>query len=229
MVRLRVATFNTHGARPVVGPPSVTHICRFLESLDADLIGLQEVHRFLPPPGVTQDQPARYRRHLDRPVTFRRSFGVGEVGYGNALIGRDEPFSVRRVPLPSVREQRSVLSCTFLHDQRQFRVLTTHFGLDPQERIAQARIVARLLAEGRPTVLLGDLNGTPDSPEVAILRDAGWSFWGDLSQPTFPAGNPNVRIDYIAGIGGWECEAMEVVTTEVSDHHAVVADLYLPD
>jgi endonuclease/exonuclease/phosphatase family metal-dependent hydrolase len=228
VLRLRIATFNTHGARPVTGPSSVRNICSFLETLNADCIALQEVHRFLPPPGVTQDQPASYRRHLGRPVTFRRSFGLGKIGYGNALVSRTEPFQVKRLLLPSVREQRSVLACDFLEEGVQYRVLCTHFGLDPEERIAQAKVVARLLPECWPTLLLGDLNGAPDSPEIRLFRDAGWNFWGDLSQPTFPVGDLSVRIDYIAGIGGWEGEGVEVVATDVSDHYAVAANVVLP-
>jgi endonuclease/exonuclease/phosphatase family metal-dependent hydrolase len=128
--------------------------------------------------------------------------------------------------LPSVREQRSALIVIFSGGGR---VLNTHFGLDPQERIAQAKSIVSLYTLGYPTLLVGDLNATPDSPEIGLFRDAGWTFWGDLSLPTFPVGNPNVRIDYIAGVGGWECEDIRVVPTEVSDHYAVVADLYHPD
>jgi endonuclease/exonuclease/phosphatase family metal-dependent hydrolase len=227
VLQFRVATFNTRGARPLNAPASVTNICRFLDTLEADLIGLQEVHRFLPPPGVTQDQPARYRRHLRRPVTFRRSLGIGKIGYGNALISKVEPISVRRHLLPSAREQRSVLECDYVIEGHRARVLNTHFGLDPQERLKQAAEVAILLPSELPALLIGDLNATPDSPEIQLLIDAGWRFCGDLSMPTFQVPSPTVRIDYIAGNALWTCEHVRVAATEVSDHYAVVADLSL--
>ena len=226
MLRLRVATFNTHGARPVSGPASVANVCGFLETLEAELIGLQEVHRFLPPPGVTQDQPARYRALLSREVTFRRSFGFGRVGYGNALVSPWEPVQVRRFLLPSKTEQRGLLECEFMFGAIRFRVLNTHFGLDASERLAQSEVVAeRLRAEQTPAILLGDLNATPGSPEIRLLIDAGWRLCGDLSVPTFSVPDPSVRIDYVAASEGWECVGSEVIATEVSDHYAVVVDL----
>ncbi len=228
MLRLRVGTFNTHGARPVAGPPNVARVCEFLETLEADLIGLQEVHRFLPPPGVTQDQPARYRRLLSREVTFRRSFGFGRIGYGNALVSPWEPAQVRRFLLPSKTEQRASLECEFEVEDCRFRILNTHFGLDASERLSQADVVAeRLRAERIPAILLGDLNAVPESPEIRRLVDAGWSFCGDLSVPTFSVPNPSVRIDYVAVSDGWECVESQVVATEVSDHYAVAAVVML--
>lgn len=228
MLRLRVATFNTHGARPVVGPPSVANLCKFVRSLNADIVGLQEVHRLLPPPGVTQDQPARYRRLLSREVTFRRSFGFGRIGYGNALISPWEPTQVRRFLLPSKTEQRALLECEFEFSGLRFRVLNTHLGLDASERLVQSEVVAaRLHAQQSPAILLGDLNATPESPEMRRLEEAGWRFCGDLSVPTFAAPTPSVKIDYVAVCEGWDCLGSTVVTTDVSDHFAVVADLQM--
>lgn len=68
------------------------------------------------------------------------------------------------------------------------------------------RTVAFLTGRDRPGVLLGDLNASPDSPEVQLLREAGWT--DAVTGPTWdpsrnehlrrhhPGGPPD-RVDYI--------------------------------
>jgi endonuclease/exonuclease/phosphatase family metal-dependent hydrolase len=91
----------------------------------------------------------------------------------------------------------------------------------------------RVLAEGRdgPQVLLGDLNGRPDAPELAPLwgefTDA-WAAVNDSGGETFPADVPDRRIDYVAVSAGVEVTSCEVPEALASDHRPVVADLVVP-
>src|SRR5689334_5494936 len=106
---MRVVTYNIHGGRPISGPPDLHAIAEGVRSLEPDLVGLQEVHRYLPPPGVFQDQPHRLATLLGMHVVFRRSLGAGRVGYGNAVFSKAPPVRARRTLLPSEGEQRALV------------------------------------------------------------------------------------------------------------------------
>lgn len=227
--RFRVATFNIHGGRPISGPVDLPAIAGAIRSLEADVVALQEVHHYLPPPGVFQDQPRRLQTLLQRPVTFRRSFGVGTTGYGNALVSAEAPQRVRRHLLPSKGEQRALVEYWLLLQGREVRVLNTHYGLTSEQRLAQSRTLVEVLAsDDSPTVLLGDLNAEPDAPEIRLLVEAGLRHAAPLELLTFPCDRPTVRIDYVLVTAQIEIASGFTVATPSSDHLPLVADLILP-
>jgi endonuclease/exonuclease/phosphatase family metal-dependent hydrolase len=115
-------------------------------------------------------------------------------------------------------------------------VVSVHLGLDPAERVRQARMVLdQLPAIGpAPYVIAGDLNEPPGGP--------GWEVLGALVQdvaptgePTFPARAPRRRIDGVLASAGMVVHSARVVgaadgadpddLVAASDHLPVVADL----
>ena len=227
--RFRVATFNIHGGRPITGPVDLPAIAGAVRALEADVIALQEVHHYLPPPGVFQNQPRRLQTLLERPVTFRRSFGVGKTGYGNALVSEIAPERVRRHLLPSKGEQRALVEYWLKIQGQMVRVFNTHFGLTPEQRQAQSQTVLEVLAaDPIPTVLLGDLNAVPDASEIRLLLDAGLHHAAPTELLTFPSDRPTQRIDYVLVTSQFEVADGLTVATPASDHLPLVADLILP-
>jgi len=80
-------------------------------------------------------------------------------------------------------------------------------------------------------VLLGDLNATPDAPEIAeITKDLTdtWLEAGVGPGYTYDAANPTKRIDYVLTSGGVVARTAAVATTDSSDHLPVVVDVVLP-
>ena len=86
------------------------------------------------------------------------------------------------------------------------------------------RLAERAEAAGRPAVIMGDLNSLSVSPEImplrARMRDAGAG-----AGPTFPADQPERRIDYCFVPKAWGVIAAQVVPTSASDHRALVVDI----
>jgi endonuclease/exonuclease/phosphatase family metal-dependent hydrolase len=228
-LRLRVVTFNIHGGKPPTGPPNLPGTAASLLPLAPDLVGLQEVHRFLPPPGVFQDQPGRLGDLLHMEVAFRPSFGVGPFGFGNAVLSRAPAERVRLTPLPSRGEPRSLLEAWLTLEGRPLRLFNTHFGLTPDQRLEQARVLAgRLGEEDVPTLVLGDLNAEPNAPEVQALLAAGLAHAAPPEIFTIPSPAPARRIDYILVSRHFQAENGRTVETQASDHLPLVADLRLP-
>jgi endonuclease/exonuclease/phosphatase family metal-dependent hydrolase len=79
-------------------------------------------------------------------------------------------------------------------------------------------------AVGEGVLLLGDFNEYPEAPAVRGLIDAGLTdLGGILNMETTPSG----RIDYLLADEALTARASgaRVWSTDLSDHHAVVADL----
>ena len=100
----------------------------------------------------------------------------------------------------------------------------THLSTATGDAVLQLRTVLQELesfADGRPAVLLGDLNLGPH--QVApVIASAGWM--AAPSGPTHPAIRPRRRIDWVLArrasvAGSW------VVSERGSDHRPLVADL----
>lgn len=229
--RLRVVTFNIHGGRPAVGPVNLEAIADVLRRLQPDLVGLQEVHCYLPPPYVFRDQPRQLRKLLGMELYFGRALGLGPVGYGNAILSRVPVQQVRSLPLPLTRqrkglEPRGLMEVRVTLGGRTLRFLNTHLGLTPEQRLRQVeRIGKELRASAEPVILAGDLNATAQCPELRFLAEAGLIDCATPEQLTFPAEAPRCRIDHLLVSRHFEVERCFAEETTVSDHRPLVADL----
>jgi len=232
--RLRVMTFNIHGGRPAVGPVDLKAIADVVRRLKPDLVGLQEVHCYLPPPYAFRDQPRLLRKLTGMELTFGRALGIGPVAYGNAVLSR-MPAVVQSVPLPSTRqwlglEPRSLMEARVTPGGQVVHFLNTHLGLTPEQRVLQARRLAeRVRRLTGPIILAGDLNAVEDSVELRILAESGLMNCASGGQPTFPAEAPRCRIDHLLVTRHFEVERCFAEETTVSDHRPLVADLVFHD
>ena len=227
-LRLRIVTFNIHGGRPRIGTPNLEATARVIRELRPDLVGLQEVHRYLPPPYVFQDQPRKLRELLGMEVCFLRSFGFGPFGYGNAILSRVPPDRVQRTRLPSRLEARALLEAEFTLEGRKLRFWNTHLSLDDRGRTEELKVIAgRTRQSELPLLLVGDWNATPDSGEMDLLEAAGLSHCADDEVLTFPCDNPTCRLDYLMASRHFEVERCWSVQTDVSDHLPLAADVVL--
>lgn len=160
-------------------------------------------------------------------ATFAKAMDYQGGEYGNALLSREAPLSVRRQPLPG--EPRVLLLCEFA----DCWVGSMHLDLETDERESAVPLVRQAL-EGcgdKPVFAMGDWNATPDSATLARLKE----FLTVLS----PQGRPTVQsgrncIDYIAvdlahgsriHAGGGRV----VQGTEASDHKPVTVDVWRPN
>jgi endonuclease/exonuclease/phosphatase family metal-dependent hydrolase len=213
----------------------------------ATLVGLQEVDRTLARRSDWVDQAAWLGERLGMVVvhgaTIDRLPSDPAVPdgprrrYGNALLSAHPVRSWQALPLPGTaqREARGLVDARVDADGTTVRVVVTHLqNRSGRERREQAAHIVDLLAgdsdRPAPTVLLGDMNAGPDTPEMraltAVLADA-WAAVGDGPGHTFPVRRPFARIDHVLISSGVTPVAAEVVDTRASDHRPVVADLDL--
>jgi endonuclease/exonuclease/phosphatase family metal-dependent hydrolase len=110
------------------------------------------------------------------------------------------------------------------------RVFDTHldYRADPAVRAQQvAEMLDYIGTPSVPTILLGDLNATPDAVELqplfARLRDTWPSSAG--SGFTYPAEAPRKRIDYVLVSRHFGVRSAAVPATVASDHRPVAIEL----
>lgn len=221
---MRVATYNIKHA----ALKGLDAIAAVLQPLDADLIGLQEVDVGVRRSGAV-DQPALLGSALGRRTAFGPALAYDGGHYGIALLSR---WPIRRVevhPLPSLVEARTLLLAEVDAPGGRVRCGVTHLGLDPTERMAQARELRRLLAGLERLLVVGDFNASHSEPALAMLtpplRNSA-VLLGAAPLRSYPSDAPAIGIDHIlVGLDLPEPRRIRAVPADASDHLPVVADL----
>lgn len=230
---LSVLTFNIHHAAGPDGVVDLDRVAAEIAATGAEVVGLQEVDRHYGERTGFADQPAELAARLGMEMVFAPNYvldplsrGAPPREHGTVILSRFPIVASAHTLLPRTtapeEEQRGLLEAVIDVRGVAVRVMTTHLEADfAVSRLPQARAVAVAVARStEPVVLTGDLNGTPDAPEVtaltALLADSAVN-----GAFTFPAGVPTARIDYVLTEG--RSERSEVLATAASDHRPLLA------
>ena len=239
---LRVATFNIRHGVGLDGALDLARIAAVVERTGAEVVGLQEVDKHWSERSNFVDQATWLAEWLDMDVAFGANLdldppvpGAPRRQYGTAILStyRIRETTNTLLPRPLGGEQRGLLEALIKVRGIPVRVFNTHLQHDSQvERLAQVDRIRQVLATAQESVvLLGDLNATPDTPEIAGLTDLlvdAWVTAGVGDGFTFDAATPHARIDYVMSSGDVVARTAAVVVTDAADHLPVVVDLALP-
>jgi endonuclease/exonuclease/phosphatase family metal-dependent hydrolase len=240
---IRVLVLNMHAGKDAKGVDNLEAVAALVNTTRADLVLLQEVDRNTTRSGrVDQiDRLATMTRYAPAFAPSLISYQGGQ--YGIAALAREFLGYQTTVPLDVLpvqtraggsREPRVALLGYALVRGTSWRFINTH--LDPSDaaaRTQELRQVAAVAREqqlaGRPLVVGGDLNATPDDPGLAAFRDAGlrdaWLECGTGDGFTFPSDKPAKRIDYLWLAGTLQCASAAVLDTTISDHRPLLVTL----
>jgi endonuclease/exonuclease/phosphatase family metal-dependent hydrolase len=225
-------TYNLHQGFNTEGQLDIEELARQIEAGGAEIVSLQEVPRGYLTTG-SLDLVGWLANRLGMAFVFGPA---SDVQWGNAVLSRYPIVNAEIHPLPpqDLLLQRSLLRATIDIGAGEIVVIATHLhhiGADGAVRELQ---VAELLAawDGAPgTVILGDLNGTPDAPEIGLLTDAGLlrasELWG-LPAFTFPSTAAFREIDYICFSPDLAGSVFRIYQTTASDHLPVAVTLTIP-
>jgi endonuclease/exonuclease/phosphatase family metal-dependent hydrolase len=239
---IRVMSFNIHHGRGVDGRLDLTRVAAEARDSGADIVGLQEVDRHWSERSDLADQAAELARALHMHVVYGANLDLDPRNpdgprrqYGNAILS-DAPIREWRntlLPRTGNFEQRGLLEALITVRRVPVRVFTTHLQHNSQqERIAQIAAVREVIGTCQEAVVLvGDLNARPGTPEIdAITEDLvdAWAEAGVGNGYTYPAEDPNARLDYVLHSNDVMACTAAVLCTDGSDHLPVTADLALP-
>ncbi len=246
---LKVATFNiasghyfgnyAQDKQPIY---DLTKISEFINTFGADVITLNEVISECEDER-RNNQPQKIAERCGFPVhTFAQGvqFPWGN-NLGNALLGKYPIINMKTVPVlaPTEQERREgenkwyedrVILCCELDVGTRIRYITTHFGLNKQEKERMlAALVALLDESDMPTVLSGDFNETPHSEILQPIYDRLTSAADVVGDTRFTceAYDPQWTLDYIFVSKHFEVLSYDVVEKVVSDHYPCLAQIHL--
>lgn len=239
--RLRLLTYNIHHGEGVDGKLDLERIAAVIRSVEPDVVALQEVDRKATR-SKSVDQPAELAKLTQMHVVFGDNIPLQGGQYGNAVLSRFPIRTSRNHKLPNfdAGEQRGVLDVELdwpagAPVEGRLRLLATHFDhrTNDRERIASVWMINEFIRTSplQPTLLMGDLNATPDSGTLKELHPR-WTRSNDQPAPTIPVDKPTHQIDYVLyrPAARWTAIETRVLDEAVaSDHRAVLAVLNLVD
>ncbi|CAN5516739.1 endonuclease/exonuclease/phosphatase family protein [soil metagenome] len=229
---MRVATFNIHhGTVGKTGPVDPVRLGEVCAGFDADVLALEEVdlgtYR-----GHRSDIAAVVARETGMTHVFGASRRFPGGWYGNALLVRGDIEAWSVTPLPRVpawrfwQERRTVLQATVRIAGQPWSIAVTHLAVPQAVNGPQLDRLLELVSDRpRPLVVLGDLNRFPVTVEPAAVA-SGLSYVPH--GPTNPVPGRRLVIDHVLVSPDVVVGAVEVRSTEMSDHAALLVDLEVP-
>ena len=216
---------------------SMEQIADYISSQQPDIVALQEcdwaTNRTRAPHqnGVKFVNELAY--HTGMFGIYGKSINYAGGYYGIGLLSRYPILRYERVLLPNdgKTEQRSMLIADIeLPDGQVITFVNTHLEVKTaQMRIEQVQFINEYLKDcPNQLFLAGDMNATPDTEEMEMLRQG----WTDLTDRvfTYSTSKPQIKIDYIYTKPS---ENVELLGTEVqediklSDHFPVISTIVL--
>lgn len=239
---LTVATYNIHHGAGTDSVLDLERIASVLEDGSAELIGLQEVDRHWGERSGFQDQAAWLADRLDMHVCYSANLDhepaegrTDRRQYGTAILSEYRLSDCTSTALPNHPggEQRGLAQADLKVRGVDLTFYNTHLTHNSASgRAEQAQAVNEVLADADgPTILVGDLNAEPSSPEYGLftaLLDDVWPVAGEGPGYTIDPEDPDRRIDYILTSPDITAVSVHVVDTQASDHLPVFAEVMLP-
>jgi len=221
-------TYNIRGTKGMDNRRSARRIAEVIRESGAQIACLQEVHQRLPYSRMV-DQPKVLSRDLGMKIAFGSNLRIGIGNYGNAILTSYDIVRQQNHSLTSKGEQRGALEVELMSPDGPLTVFCTHFGLNREERAKQGQELAGWVnAAPKPVVICGDFNEQADAPGISgLMTSAALVDAYQGGPPTFEAGHPTVRIDFVLHDPSVGVDSISLIDTLASDHLPIVADLVL--
>lgn len=246
-MKLTIMTYNIqHGVDHLkrLQDPGLTDVelidlDRFVQAIrpfHPDILSLNEVRGASTKPGFC-DETRYLAEKLDMPYHFFAQ-ALDETGhgpYGNALLSCLPFSSIEKIMIPDPAEKRPgghyetrcLIHAVFDADGHSLHVLSTHFGLEPDEAQLAVSTALSHTDPHNASLIMGDFNLTPDSPVLAPLLTIYQDSATLLPEHTltYPSHAPEIKIDYILGCGPLRFTEALVPKQIVSDHFPYITQI----
>lgn len=222
---LNVMTYNIRQGFGGTSKFDLEAVAQEIEKRPTDIVGLQEVGRGWVISGAV-DTLAWLSLRLDMPAYYGAN--LGDL-WGNAVLTRLPVFGVANTHFNSEgRVPRGFQRIGIQTTSAPITILHTHLDHEDDGDTVRAAQVVRILEDwgNTPrTILLGDLNAEPDTVAIRTLANAGFVDASPDGPLTYPAEEPEERIDYIFVTPDLSVIEAETRESLASDHFPVWASL----
>ncbi len=235
----RIMSYNIYHGEDANGVNNLDLTASVIAAAHPDLVALQEVDKNTDRSGHV-DQAAELGEALGMEYRFGKAMDYQGGEYGVAILSR---FPIHQtfhyaLPTPLGSEPRCALEVQVQVPDIYGRTnlvsfLSTH--LDHRSNTTRVDQVATLVealgSRDHAVVLCGDLNATPLEDPIELLKNSGYAYLDTQDLWTFPAIEPNRKIDYVL-VRTKELPLASVPVRVVdervaSDHRPILAELSL--
>ncbi|WP_421978711.1 endonuclease/exonuclease/phosphatase family protein [Roseivirga seohaensis] len=234
---VRVLTYNILHGKTLKGDFDLDLIASVISKEKPDLVALQEVD-YKTNRSKKFDLVTELGIRTNMSPLFARAMYYDGGEYGEGILSNFTFLTTKNHPLPYTegKEPRAAAEVNVvIKSGDTIRFVGTHLDheADGHNRFIQAEEVNRVLKrDGVPTILVGDLNETPENRAMQLLfKDWERSFADNAF--TFPSDKPTKKIDYVLfrPAHRWRILEKRVIDERVaSDHRPVLVVLeLLPD
>lgn len=245
-VTARIATYNMHTGIGTDGNYKLDRIANTIRESGADIIGLQEVDVHWSSRSQFENQIEILADTLNMDYFFAPIYNLdppaaGEPRrqYGVAVLSKYPILHAENHEIARLSTQDSVpvpkpapgfLEAQIHVDGEELWFYVTHldYRSDPSVRQMQIDDMFEIMSDHNNSILAGDMNARPDSPELVPLFqqfEDTWTLTNEDPGYTFPAESPDRRIDYVLTTPGTEVQSASVFPSMASDHLPVMADV----
>ena len=219
---LRVATFNIHSGKGTDRRYDLARTAAVFP-YPVDVVGLNEVR------GTWDQSWPDQAAQLGNLLGMRSAFVSTERRwwhdhFGNALLTRIPIRQIHRLPLPGTRGKafRSATLAQFEFQQQTVQLLAVHVDSQSDREEQLRTVISLFVGLQSPAILMGDLNSTPDDPQLQELLARPDVVDALRNEPTDARGRQH--IDWILA-RGFRCLSGKLIANEASDHPAAIAEL----
>jgi len=228
---VRVMTYNLHNGVNPQGQLNLEAIAQAIETQNADIVALQEVSRGWIINGSV-DMLVWLSQRLNMPYVWSSTEGEA---WGNAVLSRYPIVDSIRQELPpgDLLLHRGILLAEIeTGAQNRLNIINTHFHHVPEDsdiRVQQSEAILEFWNGRDHTLLMGDLNASPDSPEMQLIQNAG--FIEGVSEAditpgyTFISIDPYIQLDYIWYTNDLSAADLIIPDDQASDHSGIAATI----
>ncbi|MBP7686388.1 MAG: endonuclease/exonuclease/phosphatase family protein [Thermoflexales bacterium] len=228
---VRIMSYNLHSGFDVTGRFNLEGAAQAIELEQADVVGLQEVSRGWVLDGSI-DMLTWLSQRLKMPYVWAPT---ADAMWGNAILSRYPIKAVQYFAMPNneaVRPTRGYVVAMIEVGDQTLNLIVTHLHHveeDSALRVPQVQAIIATWAKRAGMVLVGDLNATPEAPEMQLLRDAGlidsFTEAGTGEGFTYASNRPFQRIDYIYHSADLTARDFHVNAGTASDHSGVAVTI----
>ena len=228
---VKMMTYNLHNGFNTGGDLDMEALALVIEENDPDIIALQEISRGWLISGRV-DMLEWLSQRLNMPYVSGPTEGKL---WGSAILSRFPVVDSTNYELPPrnlfLRRGYLVTKIDIGNGERLTVIATHlhHISEDSEIRQQQVPVILETWGNARMTIITGDLNAEPDSPEIQMFRDAGFIDVMSGSIPpegyTYHSADLYQRIDYIWITPDLKSENAKVFQSTASDHLPVIVEI----
>ena len=203
---MRLVCYNIHKGMDEFRRVTLLQLIKYLKSLDADVICLQEVLYY---------QFNIMKLILKMDGVFAIHVHNKKMKFGICILSKEKIIKSNHILLTSKKEQRGILSI----DRENEVIINTHLGLDSEERKTQiSEILDFAKNKGKNIIICGDFN--EENINLSSYKDVAKYLFEDR-KATFN----KWRIDYIFCSKVTKVKSYQVDQVFYSDHFPIMIEM----